>query len=140
MACILNTQALSAPSIDSSQPLVCELFCPLRLSNSNASQSRAPKWHQGDQWHGRTCRPSVSIRASELPDLIKQVGQSLWGQGLPPGALVGAVRSAWTSGWTVMMKQLAPSDKQGGYQRPNSKFRNRLPSPVSASDHGRYPA
>lgn len=90
----------------------------------------------------RRCGTTLIIRSSsegtQLPDLFKQLGQSLWGQGLPPGALVGAVRSAWTTGWTVMMKQLAPSDKQGGYQRPNSKFRNRLAHPASASDHGRY--
>ncbi|KAI5084759.1 hypothetical protein GOP47_0000928 [Adiantum capillus-veneris] len=121
--------------------LVCELLCPLRLPN----KSRRPTWQTGSR-----SRPFLrlkgytasNIRASsssaELPDIIKQVGQSLWGKGLPPGALVGAVRSAWTSGWAIMMKQLAPSDKQGGYQRPKSKFQKRLLNPVSVSDHGRY--
>ncbi|KAH7297246.1 hypothetical protein KP509_26G061100 [Ceratopteris richardii] len=76
--------------------------------------------------------------STELPDIVKGLGQLLWGQSLPPGALVGAVRSVWTSAWAVMMKQLAPSDNQGGYQRPQSKFRNRLPSPISSADYGRY--
>ncbi|GLJ30915.1 hypothetical protein SUGI_0615560 [Cryptomeria japonica] len=44
-------------------------------------------------------------------------------QGLPPGILVGAVRSAWSTGWKLMMKQLAPSDRRGEYTRPDSAFR-----------------
>lgn len=72
------------------------------------------------------------------PDLVRLLGQTLWGQGLPPAALVGAVRFAWNSGWSIMMKQLAPSDNRGAYHRPISKFRTRLPHPVAESELGRY--
>ncbi|MCO5610625.1 hypothetical protein L7F22_064864 [Adiantum nelumboides] len=123
------------------EQVVWELVRPLHLPK----KSRQPKWQTGSpsrpflrfKGHHR-CNIRAGSSSAEVPDIIKQVGQSLWGKGLPPGALVGAVRSAWTSGWAIMMKQLAPSDKQGGYQRPKSKFQNHLPNPVSVSDCGRY--
>ncbi|MCO5566331.1 hypothetical protein L7F22_020008 [Adiantum nelumboides] len=123
------------------EQVVCELVRPLRLPK----KSRQPRWQTGSpsrpflRFKGHhSCNIRAGSSSAEVPDIIKQVGQSLWGKGLPPGALVGAVRSAWTSGWAIMMKQLAPSDKQGGYQRPKSKFQSHLPNPVSASDYGRY--
>jgi glutathionyl-hydroquinone reductase len=46
--------------------------------------------------------------------------------GLPPKRLIQTGRFIWKSMWTVMMSQMAPSDRQGQYQRPNSQFRQSL--------------
>lgn len=71
-------------------------------------------------------------------DVFKRVSQMLWGRGLPPQILVVAVRTAWSSGWKTMMKQLAPSDPRGSYTRPDSAFRGRPSNPVDSSEVGRY--
>lgn len=71
-------------------------------------------------------------------DVFKKVSQMLWGRGLPPQILVVAVRTAWSSGWKTMMKQLAPSDPRGSYTRPDSAFRGRPSNPVDSSEVGRY--
>lgn len=71
-------------------------------------------------------------------DVFKRVSQMLWGRGLPPQMLVVAVRTAWSSGWKTMMKQLAPSDPRGSYTRPDSVFRGRPSNPVVSSEVGRY--
>lgn len=78
---------------------------------------------------------------------VTSLGRLLWGQGLPPGALVGVARDLWTFGWHTMMAQLAPSSSSssstsdqpaGAYARPASRYRRRLPAPATAADRGRY--
>eukprot|EP00252_Welwitschia_mirabilis_P020905 TRINITY_DN5227_c0_g1_i1.p1 TRINITY_DN5227_c0_g1~~TRINITY_DN5227_c0_g1_i1.p1 ORF type:complete len:414 (+),score=33.62 TRINITY_DN5227_c0_g1_i1:117-1358(+) len=69
--------------------------------------------------------PSETLTSSQhsFQDLIKSLGRWVWGSGLPPGALVGAVRVSWLTAWKAMMTQMAPSDSSGSYTRPNSQFR-----------------
>ncbi|MGD1850599.1 MAG: glutathione S-transferase family protein [Cyanophyceae cyanobacterium] len=43
--------------------------------------------------------------------------------GLPPTFVIKAGQTLWNSLWQTMMGSLAPSDAQGGYQRPASGFR-----------------
>eukprot|EP01018_Ginkgo_biloba_P030654 Gb_29988 [translate_table: standard] len=71
-------------------------------------------------------------------DILKMLSQTLWGKGLPPQILVGTVRTVWSSGWKIMMKQMAPSDPTGSYRRPDSSFRGRPSNPVESSEIGRY--
>lgn len=71
-------------------------------------------------------------------DIFKRVSQMLWGRGLPPQMLVFGVRTAWSTGWKTMMKQLAPSDSRGSFTRPDSAFRSRPSNPVNSSEVGRY--
>jgi putative glutathione S-transferase len=68
----------------------------------------------------------------------KRVSQMLWGRGLPPQMLVVTVRTAWSSGWKTMVKQLAPADPRGSYTRPDSVFRDRPSNPMVSSEVGRY--
>ena len=56
--------------------------------------------------------------------------------GLPPKLLIQSGRFVWSTMWTVMMKQMAPSDRQGRYQRPESQFREAIAS--EAEPKGRY--
>ncbi|MGB3311132.1 MAG: glutathione S-transferase C-terminal domain-containing protein [Nodosilinea sp.] len=46
--------------------------------------------------------------------------------GLPPGLLIRTAKMVWTTLWQTMMGQMAPSSKGGDYQRPESKFRQRI--------------
>lgn len=66
-------------------------------------------------------------------DLVKLVGQNVWGRSLPPGALVAVVRDVWTMGWLTMMAQLAPPSETKEYNRPTSQFRRRVPSSSAKS-------
>ncbi|MEO1132580.1 MAG: glutathione S-transferase family protein, partial [Cyanobacteria bacterium J06639_1] len=52
--------------------------------------------------------------------------KSASGRSLPPKLSIAAVRAVWTTMWRVMMAQLAPSDREGAYVRPDSQFRNRI--------------
>ncbi|MFP4006617.1 MAG: glutathione S-transferase family protein [Spirulinaceae cyanobacterium] len=45
---------------------------------------------------------------------------------LPPGLIVRLGKFVWTTMWQIMMSQLAPSNKTGDYQRPQSQFRNSI--------------
>ncbi len=45
---------------------------------------------------------------------------------IPPSWIVKTGRSIWTQIWQVMMSQLAPPNKLGEYQRPQSEFRHRI--------------
>eukprot|EP00249_Psilotum_nudum_P015314 c25257_g1_i1 orf=110-1408(+) len=115
---------------------------PPSLSLSPLPRVFSPLGNPPDSLATRTSRipPSCALQAGHdhLVDAVKAVGRTLWGRGLPPEFLVGAVRTAWTGAWMVMMKQLAPSDQQGDFQRPASKFCNRPPRPVSPAEKGRY--
>lgn len=73
---------------------------------------------------------SSSSSWSSPADLVKFLGQNVWGRSLPPGALVSVVKEVWTTGWLTMMAQLAPPTDKKDYNRPSSQFRNR---PLSAS-------
>jgi glutathionyl-hydroquinone reductase len=55
---------------------------------------------------------------------------------LPPGLLVQTGRFTWTTLWRIMMAQLAPSSKQGEYQRPSSQFRHT----IGAESEAEHPA
>ncbi|MEO1067555.1 MAG: glutathione S-transferase C-terminal domain-containing protein [Cyanobacteria bacterium J06638_6] len=46
--------------------------------------------------------------------------------GLPPGLLIRTAKQVWTTLWQTMMGQMAPSSKDGDYQRPESEFRQRV--------------
>ncbi|KAG0591529.1 hypothetical protein M758_1G178500 [Ceratodon purpureus] len=75
---------------------------------------------------------SSSSWSKSPADLVKLLGQNLWGRSLPPGALVSVVKEVWTTGWQTMMAQLAPPTESRDYNRPTSQFRNR-PQPSSAN-------
>jgi putative glutathione S-transferase len=53
---------------------------------------------------------------------------------LPPGLIVQLGKTVWQTMWQVMMSQLAPSDNQGAYTRPDSEFREWV------TDEGTYPS
>ena len=60
--------------------------------------------------------------------------------GLPPPLVIQAGQTLWNSLWHVMMGNLAPSDRGGGYRRPTSQFRHRIGSelPNFPAASGRY--
>ncbi|KAI4341779.1 hypothetical protein MLD38_026463 [Melastoma candidum] len=72
-------------------------------------------------------RMSLPQRKPDDPNspasLLTTLTNLVWGPSLPPGVLVSAVRSAWSSAWLLMMSQLAPSTSSGSYSRPASRFR-----------------
>lgn len=78
---------------------------------------------------------SAAIWQQPPAEIVKILGQKVWGRKLPPGALVAVVREVWSSGWHTMMAQLAPSDEQKGFKRLDSQFRNR---PITPAQSGRY--
>jgi glutathionyl-hydroquinone reductase len=43
---------------------------------------------------------------------------------LPPKLLIQSAKFIWTTMWKTMMQSLAPGDRSGAYQRPESQFRN----------------
>ncbi len=45
---------------------------------------------------------------------------------LPPKFVIGVGKFVWTTMWQTMMGSLAPSSKDGAYQRPSSTFRDRI--------------
>jgi putative glutathione S-transferase len=61
---------------------------------------------------------------------------------LPKGALVSATKAAWTAAWAVMVTELAPQSRAGGYVRPESSFTgvvSRAPGAAFPPDvSGRY--
>ncbi|MEM9484754.1 MAG: glutathione S-transferase C-terminal domain-containing protein [Cyanobacteria bacterium P01_F01_bin.116] len=57
---------------------------------------------------------------------------------LPPGLLIRTAKTIWTTLWRTMMSQMAPNDKQGAYQRPDSIFCDRIPSNKFPADNHRY--
>ena len=42
---------------------------------------------------------------------------------LPPKLLIQSAKFIWTTMWKTMMQSLAPGDRSGAYQRPESQFR-----------------
>ena len=42
---------------------------------------------------------------------------------LPPKILIQSAKFIWTTMWKTMMQSLAPGDRSGAYQRPESQFR-----------------
>ncbi|MGK7912574.1 MAG: glutathione S-transferase family protein [Synechococcus sp.] len=62
-------------------------------------------------------------------------GPKLRRKSLPPKFVIGAGKFVWTTLWQTMMGNLAPSTKDGAYQRPSSTFRDRI---STAPDHA-YP-
>lgn len=56
--------------------------------------------------------------------------------GLPPKLLIQTGRFVWSTMWATMMKQMAPSDSKGRYQRPDSQFRGAIAS--GSEVNGRY--
>ncbi len=58
---------------------------------------------------------------------------------LPPSLLIRTGKSVWTTLWHRMMAQMAPADKTGHYQRPNSDFRAWIaPDSPHPPAHQRY--
>ena len=57
---------------------------------------------------------------------------------LPPSFLIRTVKTVWTTLWRTMMSQMAPSDNNGSYQRPESIFCDRIPSAKFPADAQRY--
>ncbi len=47
---------------------------------------------------------------------------------LPPKLLIQSAKLIWTTMWKTMMQSLAPGDRSGAYQRPESQFRNTISS------------
>ncbi len=45
---------------------------------------------------------------------------------LPPKLLIQAAKLIWTTMWKTMMQSLAPGDRSGAYQRPESQFRDSI--------------
>ncbi|MEM9536170.1 MAG: glutathione S-transferase family protein [Cyanobacteria bacterium P01_E01_bin.45] len=56
---------------------------------------------------------------------------------LPPKFAIAAGKFVWTTMWQTMMGSLAPSSKDGAYQRPSSQFRDRI---STAPEHPYPPA
>ncbi|ESA36253.1 glutathione s-transferase [Leptolyngbya sp. Heron Island J] len=57
---------------------------------------------------------------------------------LPPTLLIRTAKTIWTTLWRMMMSQMAPSDRTGAYQRPNSGFCDRIPSEKFPATAQRY--
>lgn len=57
---------------------------------------------------------------------------------LPPSILIRTAKTIWTTLWRTMMSQMAPSDKAGAYQRPESVFCDRIPSERFPAEPQRY--
>ncbi len=57
---------------------------------------------------------------------------------LPPSLLIRTAKTIWTTLWHIMMSQMAPSDKTGAYQRPESRFCDRIPSEQFPVEAQRY--
>lgn len=57
---------------------------------------------------------------------------------LPPSILIRTAKTIWTTLWRTMMSQMAPSDKEGAYQRPKSAFCDRVPSKQFPAAAQRY--
>ncbi|MEA5467135.1 glutathione S-transferase family protein [Leptothoe sp. PORK10 BA2] len=57
---------------------------------------------------------------------------------LPPSLLIRTAKTIWTTLWRTMMSQMAPSDKAGAYQRPQSVFCDRIPSDNFPAEPKRY--
>lgn len=101
---------------------------PLRnISTAPSSSRTAVEFRRGcEKRSGRKQQSLIRCCGiGEAGDPGKQLRNVLWGKGLPPGALVDVARQLWGSGWQVMMGQLAPSKKEGDYDRPQSQFRAR---------------
>ncbi len=47
---------------------------------------------------------------------------------LPPKLLIQSAKFIWTTMWKTMMQSLAPGDRSGSYQRPESQFRTTIGS------------
>ena len=45
---------------------------------------------------------------------------------LPPKLLIQSAKFIWTTMWKTMMQSLAPGDRSGAYQRPESQFREMI--------------
>ncbi|MEM9770749.1 MAG: glutathione S-transferase C-terminal domain-containing protein [Cyanobacteria bacterium P01_D01_bin.73] len=61
--------------------------------------------------------------------------------GLPPTFVIKAGQTLWNSLWHTMMGSLAPGDRQGRYQRPDSQFRQWIdaePNSKFPAEPGRY--
>lgn len=57
---------------------------------------------------------------------------------LPPSLLIRTAKTIWTTLWRTMMSQMAPSSKDGAYQRPESVFCDRIPSDSFPAATQRY--
>lgn len=57
---------------------------------------------------------------------------------LPPSILIRSVKTIWTTLWRTMMAQMAPIDKEGAYQRPDSIFCHLIPSEKYPAEAQRY--
>ena len=57
---------------------------------------------------------------------------------LPPSLFIRTAKTIWTTLWRTMMAQMAPSDKQGAYQRPESTFCDRIPTSGFPAESQRY--
>jgi glutathionyl-hydroquinone reductase len=57
---------------------------------------------------------------------------------LPPKLLIQSAKFIWTTMWKTMMQSLAPGDRSGAYQRPESQFRNTIGSEPYLAEADRY--
>ncbi|KAL3685997.1 hypothetical protein R1sor_004019 [Riccia sorocarpa] len=112
------------------------LVAPASAAFSSAANFPLPPSKPNKRGRERLAITRASSQQEEM-DWLKQIGNALWGRGLPPGALVEVARQLWGTGWQVMMGQLAPSREKGAYDRPKSQFRNR-PNPGSTSMPGNF--
>ncbi len=57
---------------------------------------------------------------------------------LPPKLLIQSAKFIWTTMWKTMMQSLAPGDRSGAYQRPESQFRNMIGAEPYIAEADRY--
>lgn len=57
---------------------------------------------------------------------------------VPPKFLIRTAQFIWQTMWQTMMSQLAPSDRQGNFQRVESQFRHRIGSAQFPAAPNRY--
>jgi glutathionyl-hydroquinone reductase len=57
---------------------------------------------------------------------------------LPPKVLIQSAKFIWTTIWKTMMQSLAPGDRSGAYQRPDSQFRHQIMVPTNAEAQPNY--
>ncbi|KAJ0734780.1 putative glutathione S-transferase, Thioredoxin-like superfamily [Helianthus annuus] len=87
--------------------------------------------------------PKMSTNQTPTPtqtQLITSITKLIWGKSLPPQLLISTVRTTWSTGWHLMMSQLAPSDPSGSYTRPLSQFRTPNPQHLNPTSLHLYAA
>mmetsp|Transcript_1741 Transcript_1741/g.4385 ORF Transcript_1741/g.4385 Transcript_1741/m.4385 type:complete len:426 (+) Transcript_1741:121-1398(+) len=99
----------------------------------------------GSLQHGLRLRPASLKRRPTVPAAAKSndVDQgfsilTLTNKVFPQGAFVSGVKESWRLAWSLMVKELAPQDRSGAYQRPANTFTGVIGSPQFPDEAGRY--